>query len=1351
MKLTLRLTSLTLIFLFFFLATAPALATAGTNNFLTFQGKMVNTDGTNVTDGVYDFIFNIYDGATSGASSQFAESWTNAALYTSTMSTAPGDSGESLVYVSNTNEASLKVGQILWNTTKGEAVTITSVNTGTNTLGISPTRQAWTTSDAITNRIYVKDGIFRVALNSLNQSSTFSDVFLDDTRFLGINFNTDGEMKPRVRLTATPYAMNAASLGGIDDSGYLRSNTSDNYTSGTLAFDSGTTLDINGDLSIADTNIALDGASTNLDVTGNFSLNTDDLVALKSNGYVGIGTTNPGYTLDVNGNVHIAAASDLYVGSIGLNDNASTSSGGSLVGLFDDSMTYISGNTTVQGAVKQLDTAINTLSSGAVTQAYQTIQEEGAGLTQRSTLNFIGGGFTAADNSGSARTDLTLDATLNSLAAFNSNGILTQTAADTFAARTITGTTNRLTVTNGSGVSGDPTLDIAATYVGQTSITTLGTIASGTWNGTAIGTQYGGTGQNWSAVVQGNLPYFNGTGTMTTLAPTVTNGYVLKYNTTTHAPEWATDNNTTYTAGNDLDLTGTQFDIESQLDYVSIISRASSNLTLQTTTSGNIILNSAGTIELQDATNIAGNTAIVKDNPYFYLTDNTGTGNTNISLSNSDGILNLKDETNTRDVITYDASANTLSTNPSVIINTTWGTTPFSLTRTGTTTESLQMFVSDSSAFLISDQDENIAGYGNIILRTDDDGSADGYVAFQTKSGIESMRITSGGSVGIGTTNPGYKLEVVGDINTTTGTFRMAGTDYGQYFIDAAGSTGQVWTSDGSGRGAWAAATGGATYWQVGSGALSPINSTLDLLVGGTSTAAAKIAMNATTGDLNLTGQLQLGTYALDPTALGAGSMYYNTGNNGVMFYNGTSWQKLAASAFFTNSGTIANGDYLQVAHNQNTNNLITTAWVQINGIWKKINDLTKTIIHNLDNQFNPEYTQKEKVTSVTLSADYSTYGTGADGDITVSTNTNTSTTNLISGRSCADGGDAIDYSVTSLTATTATLSTTPATGCLTVGDEILLINSKGTSTNFVNIGNYETLRVNQVSGSIITFTTSKTKYYGDNPGDDTNIGTTANTNQAVMLIRVPNYRNVTVNSSINFYANRIIFFRATGTVNVNGTIDVSGANAIGYIGGTAGTSGTGGGGGSSICSSTTAGDGGDNDGSPDSSAGVCGGGGGAGQNATTRTGATGSTNSGGAGGGGGNAGGTATGMSGYGGGGGGGGYGTAGTGGAKGGGSATNGGDGGTNSSGNGGNGAFATIAYAGGGGGGGTIGDANIDKLFMGVGGGGGGSGDSNAATSYTAVNGGAGGRGSSARLYRCSHTNRYWRHSRQWRQWW
>jgi hypothetical protein len=52
----------------------------------------------------------------------------------------------------------------------------------------------------------------------------------------------------------------------------------------------------------------------------------------------------------------------------------------------------------------------------------------------------------------------------------------------------VSGTANRITVTGGN------TIDISATYVGQTSITTLGTIGTGTWQGNIINQAYLGTG-----------------------------------------------------------------------------------------------------------------------------------------------------------------------------------------------------------------------------------------------------------------------------------------------------------------------------------------------------------------------------------------------------------------------------------------------------------------------------------------------------------------------------------------------------------------------------------------------------------------------------------------------------------------------------------------------------------------------------------------------------------------------------------------------------------------------------------------------------------------------------------------
>lgn len=142
----------------------------------------------------------------------------------------------------------------------------------------------------------------------------------------------------------------------------------------------------------------------------------------------------------------------------------------------------------------------------------------------------------------------TSNGVLNALSTYNTSGLLTQTSVNTFTGRTITGTAGTITVTNGSGVLGNPTLTIDAAYIGQSSITTLGTITTGVWSGTAIGVTKGGTGL--TSCAQGDLFYGSAANTISALTKDTNSTRYLSNTGTSNNPAWAQVNLVNGVTGN---------------------------------------------------------------------------------------------------------------------------------------------------------------------------------------------------------------------------------------------------------------------------------------------------------------------------------------------------------------------------------------------------------------------------------------------------------------------------------------------------------------------------------------------------------------------------------------------------------------------------------------------------------------------------------------------------------------------------------------------------------------------------------------------------------------------------------
>lgn len=101
--------------------------------------------------------------------------------------------------------------------------------------------------------------------------------------------------------------------------------------------------------------------------------------------------------------------------------------------------------------------------SGTNTIYYRSAASTWTAVTVGGNLTFSGGTLDAVATA--------LDDDLTAIAALGSTGFAVRTASNTWAQRTIAGTSKQLTVTNGDGVSGDPTISLPADVLIPTVLT----------------------------------------------------------------------------------------------------------------------------------------------------------------------------------------------------------------------------------------------------------------------------------------------------------------------------------------------------------------------------------------------------------------------------------------------------------------------------------------------------------------------------------------------------------------------------------------------------------------------------------------------------------------------------------------------------------------------------------------------------------------------------------------------------------------------------------------------------------------------------------------------------------------
>jgi len=648
----------------------------------------------------------------------------------------------------------------------------------------------WTETCTTTSRISVVNGLFSHLLGSVNP---LTGVDFNQELWLGVNIggtstspSWDGEMTPRKKLGAVPAAFEADKLDGIDSSEFLRSNVDDTAT-GTITF------------------------------AGSINLNATTTVSASSSLYFAGGTT---YYVNNSGN---AVFNTLNAATTTFSKLLTVSAGGANItgGLTTDTLisTTSTLGTVISGAWNGTDIDIsdytNLATSTGITLTGDTLGLILGEIDHDQLLNFVAGEHflqSAITEVGTIATGTwNADSILNARIASS-----TEYLADIY----WTGTATNLVAATGrtSLGLGDMALNPAA---GSTTITTLGTIGTGTWNATAISTAKGGTGQDWSGTATGSIPYFSGTGTMGTIA-TGTAGYILTMSGGVPAWAAAASGSLWTNAGSFTYLTATSNNIVFGANTTS-----SANIWFDvggqmiTTGSGNLTIDTAGSLVISDVMDV---------NNYIDL-----------DISNASGYaLDINNSSASGYAARFQVAGTNVLTigDPNVTIS-----NPLSIEAAGDTGIAYDLQFTNLTA-------SNIKSYAPLTIQSGTDNNAydltlksagTGNVIISTASTTSALVVTSAGNVGIGTVGPDRKFDV---LDASAAQLRLTYSDNSVYTDFALDTNGNLTINPAKNTYLKYSANTGANLW----------------VCEGTACPGADTSMGSTGGNLMVEGKIYGGT-----------------------------------------------------------------------------------------------------------------------------------------------------------------------------------------------------------------------------------------------------------------------------------------------------------------------------------------------------------------------------------------------------------------------------------------------------------------------------------------------------------